>query len=62
LHALLKGRRKFNSKLASTIGEIFKIEPETWLFIEVKNELKDYTSNNNFKLKKFNLMEMSHDS
>ena len=40
LHALLKGRRKFNSKLASVIGEIFKIEPETWLYIELKTSLK----------------------
>lgn len=61
LHALLKGRRKFNSKLASIIGEIFKIEPETWLYIEAKNELKHFGKNNRIKLKKFTLKEVSHD-
>jgi len=61
LHALLKGRRKFNSKLASIIGEIFKIEPETWLYIEVKNELKNYGSSNRLRTRKFDLHAMSHD-
>lgn len=61
LHALLRGRRKFNSKLASIIGEIFKIEAEIWLYIEAKNELKSYGSNNKVNLRKFNLREMSHD-
>lgn len=61
LHALLKGRRKFNSKLASIIGEIFQIKAETWLYIEAKNELKNYGSNNKVKLKKISLHEMSHD-
>lgn len=60
LHALLKGRRKFNSKLALIIGEIFKIEAEIWLFIEAKNELKNYELKNKFEIKKYNLREMSY--
>lgn len=59
LHALLKGRRKFNSKLASIIGPMFKIDPELWMFIEAKNELKSFTSKNKLKFKKVNLLEMS---
>jgi plasmid maintenance system antidote protein VapI len=62
LHALLKGRRKFNSKLASIIGEVFKIKAETWLYIEAKNELKSFSLKNKIKLKKINLDEISHRS
>ena len=61
LHALLKGRRKFNSKIASIVGESFKINPEIWLFIEAKNELKKFNTTNNKKRKKMSLVEMSHD-
>ena len=61
LHALLKGRRKFNSKIASLVGESFKINPEIWLYIEVKNELKKFNKTNKTKRKKLNLIEMSHD-
>lgn len=42
LYALLKGRRKFNNVIATKIGEIFNIDPELWLFIEAKNEMKAY--------------------
>lgn len=41
-YALLKGRRKFNNIIATKVGEIFKIDPELWLFIEAKNEIKEY--------------------
>jgi len=61
LHALLKGRRKFNSKLALIIGKIFEIEPELWMFIEAKNELKNYNLKNKVKMKKFSFKEMTHD-
>ena len=61
LHALLKGRRKFNSKIASLVGESFKINPEIWLFIEAKNELKKFNTTNKRKKKKLSLVEMSHD-
>jgi len=59
LHAILKGRRKFNSKFASIIGKVFNIEPELWLFVEAKNELKAFISTNDLKLNKFNIKEMS---
>jgi len=61
LHALLKGRRKFNSNLASKIGEIFNIDPEIWLFIEAKNELKEFHTNKTRKLKNVSLKQLSHD-
>lgn len=61
LHALLKGRRKFNSKIASIVGESFKINPELWLFIEAKNELNKFNINNKRNKKKLSLVEMSHD-
>jgi len=41
-YALLKGRRKFNNAIATKFGEIFNIDPELWLFIEAKNEMKEY--------------------
>jgi len=62
LHALLKGRRKFNSKIATVVGETFNIKPEIWMFIEAKNELKKFNSNIKQKRKKINLLELSHDS
>lgn len=61
LHAILKGRRKFNSKISTLVGESFNINPELWMFIEAKNELKKYNSTNKRKIRKPNLAEMSHD-
>jgi addiction module HigA family antidote len=39
LSALLKGRRKINAGLAVKLGQIFKVEPSIWLYLESKNEL-----------------------
>jgi plasmid maintenance system antidote protein VapI len=61
LHAILKGRRKFNSKISSLVGEAFNINPELWMFIEAKNELKKYNSTTTKKIRKLNLAKMSHD-
>ncbi len=61
LHALLKGRRKFNSKIATLVGESFNINPELWMFIEAKNELKKFSLTNKKKRKKINIAQMSHD-
>jgi plasmid maintenance system antidote protein VapI len=44
LHALLKGRRKFNSKIATVVGESFGINSELWLYIEAKNDLKKFNA------------------
>jgi len=62
LHALLKGRRKFNSKTATLVGESFGIRPELWMFIEAKNELKKFNAISKRKKKKINLVELSHNS
>lgn len=61
LHALLKGRRKFNSKISTVVGEAFKINPEIWMFIEAKNELKKFNSTTKQKRRKVDLFELSHD-
>jgi len=61
LHALLRGRRKFNSKIATAVGDIFKIDPELWMYIEVKNELKKFNITTKRKLKKVSIFELSHD-
>lgn len=61
LHALLKGRRKFNSKIATVVGEVFNIDPEIWLFIEAKNELKKFNQNTKLKRTKINLYQLSQD-
>jgi plasmid maintenance system antidote protein VapI len=61
LHALIKGRRKFNSKIATIVGEAFNISPELWMFIEAKNELKKFNLSTNSKRKKLDLYELSHD-
>lgn len=61
LHALIKGRRKFNSKISTVVGEAFKINPEIWMFIEAKNELKKFNSTTKQKRRKVDLFELSHD-
>lgn len=42
LHAVLKGRRRLNNKLAMKIGLIFSIDPQLWMYIDAKNELAKY--------------------
>lgn len=61
LHALIKGRRKFNSKIATVVGELFNINPEMWMYIEAKNELKKFNSTTKPKRKKVDLYKLSHD-
>jgi len=61
LHALLKGRRKFNSKIATIVGEAFNINPEIWMFIEAKNELKKFNVDSKQKRKKIDMFQLSHD-
>jgi len=61
LHALLKGRRKFNSKIATIVGETFSIDPQLWMYIEAKNELLKFNSTSKNRGKKVDLAELSHD-
>jgi plasmid maintenance system antidote protein VapI len=61
LHALLKGRRKFNSKIATIVGETFSIDPQLWMFIEAKNDLLKFNSTFENRAKKVDLAELSHD-
>ena len=61
LHALLKGRRKFNSKIATIVGETFSIDPQLWMFIEAKNELLKFNTASKKKRGKVDLAKLSHD-
>lgn len=60
LHALLKGRRKFNSKIATLVGESFNINPELWMFIEAKNELKKFSLANKIRKEKMKVVKISN--
>jgi plasmid maintenance system antidote protein VapI len=57
-YSLLKGRRKFNYLIAIKVGEIFKIEPELWVFIEAKNEMKKTKSISNKDRRKYSLPKL----
>ena len=53
LHAVLKGRRRLNNKLATKIGLIFSIDPQLWMYIDAKNELAKYQKENVISKSKF---------
>lgn len=57
-YALLKGRRKFNNEIASKVGETFKIDPQLWMFIEAKNEMKEYNCKSQTDSKKYTLANL----
>jgi plasmid maintenance system antidote protein VapI len=57
-YALLKGRRKFNTDVASKVGETFKIDPQLWLFIEAKNEMKEYECESQTHTKQYTLANL----
>lgn len=59
-YALLKGRRKFNNIIAIKVGETFNIDPQLWMFIEVKNEMKVYRSESD-KNKEYNISNLLED-
>lgn len=55
LHALLKGRRKINNEIAKKLELIFKIDAQAWLFMETKNEIKRFNSNNELTAKEYSI-------
>lgn len=57
-YALLKGRRKFNTIIASKVGETFKIDPQLWMFIEAKNEMKEYECESQTHTKEYTLANL----
>ena len=57
-YALLKGRRKFNNIIATKVGETFNIDPELWMFIEAKNEMKDYKCEAHEEGKEYNIANL----
>jgi len=58
LHAVLKGRRRLNNKLASKIGSIFSIDPQLWMYIDAKNELAKYQKENKLLKSKYSLEKL----
>ena len=57
-YALLKGRRKFNNIIATKVGETFNIDPELWMFIEAKNEMKEYKCEAHEAITEYNLANL----
>lgn len=60
LHAVLKGRRRLNNKLATKIGSIFLIDPQLWMYIDAKNELAKYQKENAFNKSKYTLAKLKY--
>ena len=60
-YALLKGRRKFNNIIASKVGETFKIDPQLWMFIEARNEMKEYQSESQTHNKEYTLANLMNE-
>jgi len=60
LHAVLKGRRRLNNKLATKIGSIFSIDPQLWMYIDAKNELAKYQKENKFQKSKYTLAKLKY--
>lgn len=60
LHAVLRGRRRLNNKLATKIGAIFSIDPQLWMYIDAKNELAKYQKENKFSKSKYTLDKLKY--
>ena len=52
---IVNGKRKLNSDLAIKLGQIFKIKPNLWIEIEIKNELFFLEKEKNNEYKKYSL-------
>lgn len=60
LHAVIRGRRRLNNKLAIKIGFIFSIEPQLWMYIDAKNELAKYQKENKVLESKYTLDKLKY--
>lgn len=60
LHAVLRGRRRLNNKLATKIGTIFSIDPQIWMFIDAKNELAKFQKEKNFSKSKYTIDKLKY--
>ncbi len=58
LHAILKGRRKINNKIAAQIATIFNINEELWMFIEAKNDLINFKKSVKDSSKNYSIEEL----
>ncbi|MFN8579285.1 MAG: addiction module antidote protein, HigA family [Candidatus Sericytochromatia bacterium] len=55
---LLNGKRKINGDLAIKLGQIFKIKPNLWIEIEIKNELFFLEKEKKNEYKKYSLDDL----
>lgn len=60
LHAVLRGRRRLNNKLATKIGSIFSIDPQLWMYIDAKNELATYQKENKISKVKYCIKQLKY--
>lgn len=60
LHAVLRGRRRLNNKLATKIGSIFSIDPQLWMYIDAKNELATYQKENKISKLKYSIKQLKY--
>lgn len=58
LSALLKGRRKINADLAIKLGNIFKLDPSIWLYMESRNELAQEVSEKEEPYRRYSLDDL----
>lgn len=62
LSAVFKGKRKISIDLAIKFGEIFKVDPATWLHIQSKNELLEILQSDRAKYEKYQLKDLLEES
>lgn len=60
LHAVLKGRRRLNNKLATKIGTMFSIDPQLWMFIDAKNELAKFQKDKSYLKSKYSIDQLKY--
>ena len=57
-HALLKGRRKINPKIAKKLELIFNIDAQMWLYIETKNTIKKFNATSSITDEQYSIKEL----
>lgn len=58
LSSIIKGRRKITTDLALKLGQVFQLDPNLWLLIQSKNELKKLELGRKDKYLKYRLEEL----
>lgn len=58
LSSIIKGRRKITTDFALKLGQVFKLDPNLWLLIQSKNELKKLEKGQKDRYGKYRLEEL----